>query len=445
MDYIYQRNSQDEDGSNEHKNDEISQFDIIHLFGKKTLEEIQERISKATGLAFITVDYKGEPITKDTSFTDFCLAIRADQKTIGCCKASDAFGGIQAAVSQKPSIYFCPCGLLEVAIPIVVKGHYLGGFIGGQIRCNDAPKEVAKLRNVLGQKFSLPKELRESKLYDQIQELSYQKFVDIANLISLIINQLSEKELSKKIQKENLQKEIEIINASNQNLLLENKLKSAEIAELTEQLNPYFLVNTLTSISNLATIEDATRTNEMLVMFADYIKENLTARKKFRPISEELKSVEWYLKMQKIRYGDRLNFSIQIPEKMGMQKIPSHILLSFVEYAIFYGIAMKTEPGTVTIEGNYKDDDIVFVVKDDGPGMSQSELEQHFSNYKGGFEGDSIMLGVSNARQRMVTLYGKKYDVSMESIAKKGRVITISYPKYFEERIEVNVSNINRG
>lgn len=50
----------------------VSKLDIIHLFGKDKLEDIQKRLSKATGLAFITVDFKGEPITEATSFSRFC-------------------------------------------------------------------------------------------------------------------------------------------------------------------------------------------------------------------------------------------------------------------------------------------------------------------------------------------------------------------------------------
>ena len=52
--------------------DRINELDIIHLFGKEKLETIQESLSKATGLAFITVDFKGDPITSATSFSRYC-------------------------------------------------------------------------------------------------------------------------------------------------------------------------------------------------------------------------------------------------------------------------------------------------------------------------------------------------------------------------------------
>ena len=127
----------------------INQLDIIHLFGKEKLETIQESLSKATGLAFITVDFKGDPITSATSFSRYCEKVRNNPEAMERCKSSDAFGSIQAAVTQKTNVYFCPCGLLEVAIPIIVRGHYLGGFIGGQIQCNDAPESVSRLSSVM--------------------------------------------------------------------------------------------------------------------------------------------------------------------------------------------------------------------------------------------------------------------------------------------------------
>lgn len=88
----------------------IGSIDIIRLFGRDKLEHIQESLSKATGLAFVTVDYKGEPVTDMTFFSDFCRKFREDKELRQNCRTSDAMGSIQAAVTKKTHIYFCPCG-----------------------------------------------------------------------------------------------------------------------------------------------------------------------------------------------------------------------------------------------------------------------------------------------------------------------------------------------
>lgn len=84
----------------------VSKLDIIHLFGKDKLEDIQKRLSKATGLAFITVDFKGDPITEATSFSRFCREVRNNPVAFERCKSSDAFGSIQAAVTKKDKCIF---------------------------------------------------------------------------------------------------------------------------------------------------------------------------------------------------------------------------------------------------------------------------------------------------------------------------------------------------
>ena len=85
-------------------------FNIVSIFGKKKLEEIQNIISEVTGLAFVTVDYKGEPLTECTKFTPFCQSVRRDKSKEFFCKLSDASGAISAAISKNTGIYFCPCG-----------------------------------------------------------------------------------------------------------------------------------------------------------------------------------------------------------------------------------------------------------------------------------------------------------------------------------------------
>ena len=125
--------------------DSSDDMDLLELIDKNRLAEFQQAISNATGLAFITVNYRGEPVTEATNFTRHCACMREDEKCKLNCFASDAYGAVQAAVLREPHVYFCPHGLIEMAVPIIIKGHYLGGFIGGQLRCEDAPPNVSCL------------------------------------------------------------------------------------------------------------------------------------------------------------------------------------------------------------------------------------------------------------------------------------------------------------
>lgn len=323
----------------------INQLDIIHLFGKEKLETIQESLSKATGLAFITVDFKGDPITSATSFSRYCEKVRNNPEAMERCKSSDAFGSIQAAVTQKTNVYFCPCGLLEVAIPIIVRGHYLGGFIGGQIRCSDAPESVSRLSSVMHAARADEAVAEYRPLLEEIPFYSYEKFLDIANLVFLVINQLSENEVSQHLQEDILKKRIKKIQALNHSYAKEITQLNRQVLELEMQSNQYELLDMLTSLLNLTIIEEAGRTNELLTSYIDYIKYKYTEKGTFVHISGELEHAEQYLLFQKKKTGDRLKYSIQVPKELHMQKMPSDILMPFMQNAFYNGVMLKRKAG----------------------------------------------------------------------------------------------------
>lgn len=416
--------------------DDFEQLDIIHLFGKEKLETIQEMISKATGLAFVTVDYKGEPITEPTSFTKFCRVIRSNPEVAMRCKASDAFGAIQAAVTQKPSVYFCPCGLIEVAIPIVLRGHYLGGFIGGQIRCDDAPEEVSQLKKVMPSPASSLSSEEYDNLLQEIPVFSFVKFQDIANLVFLIINQLSENEVGSHLREETIQKKIKKIYASNRKQIAELKKKEEDFLELKVRTNPYMMLDFLTSIVNLSVQENAVKTNELLLQFTDYIRYAYVERGIFTHISKELEHIERYLLMQSQKYGKRLKYSIKIPQGLSMQKIPDGVLMPFVEYAVFYGILQKKEGGRVDITGNVLSGKVMIAIEDDGAGFTDEEADIRFEPFGDDFEGYYIRLGMEVARQKMKRIFKEDFEIITESQKGNGGRCKIIWPENFSERID---------
>lgn len=433
MNKIYDKN-QIHDNSEAIDENLITKFNIIDLFGKETLEDIQEKISKATGLAFVTVDYRGEPITKMTSFTKFCNEIRNKDDGAYGCKSSDAFGGIQAAITKKSCVYFCPCGLFEIAIPIIVRGHYLGAFIGGQVRCMDAPSDVAKLETVIGNSKKYKDDKHMQELFNSIPIYKYEKFISVAELITLILNQLGERQACRVIQNNSLKKELEELKDYAKELERENNLKDNELTNLKAELNPYFLVNVLNSISNLAVIEDSPKSHEMIVMFSEFIKQSICNEKRYISLAEEFGNVEKYLKIQKVKYGELLQYSINLSKNMCGQKIPSNILMPFVENAVFYGISTKLDGGKVEINTYYEKNDVVICISDDGSGLSEEKIVEKFKLLKGNYEGESIQISMANVRKKLITLFGVEYDPIIETVNNKGTKIVIRYPKKIEER-----------
>ena len=383
-----------------------NELDILSLFGKEKLENIQQSLSKATGLAFVTVDYRGEPITESTSFSEFCSMARNDSQLSLRCKSSDAFGSIQAAVMQKPSVYFCPCSLLEVAIPIVVKGHYLGGFIGGQIRCGDAPEDISRLEKVMTS-ASVGGIVEENRaLLEKIPEYSFENFMDIVNLVFLIINQLGENKMH----------------------LQMLRLEAAQDAGS--------ILDTMISLVNLTVIENAPRTGEVLKQLIDYVRYSSMEKGTFVSVSRELEQAERFLAIQKQKLGERLNFSIQVPKNLTMQRIPSDVLLPFVKSAVYYGVMMKRDGGEVTVKGYLSGGRCVIEVEDNGLGMNEEELQINFEAFNDRHEGYYISRGKDHAQLKMKKIFGDSYEIIIESSKGKGRRTVICWPENFSERMK---------
>ena len=96
------------------------------------IQSIQDKCSKAMGLAFVTVDYKGRPITKYSGFTEHCALGRQLQGFSELCEQCDAHGGLHSAITGQPYIYRCHADLVDFAVPLILDDNYLGSVMGGR-------------------------------------------------------------------------------------------------------------------------------------------------------------------------------------------------------------------------------------------------------------------------------------------------------------------------
>lgn len=107
---------------------------LTDLIDVEVLQRMQDAFSELTGMAALTTDTAGVPVTKGSNFTDFCMGYTRTS-SVGSmrCKQCDKFGAQAAWESGKPTTYFCHAGLIDYAAPIVANGKLVGCFIGGQV------------------------------------------------------------------------------------------------------------------------------------------------------------------------------------------------------------------------------------------------------------------------------------------------------------------------
>ena len=413
-------------------------FDIISIFGRKNLDEIQKIISDVIGLAFVTVDYRGEPVSEPTKFSNFCRKMRTDKNKQTLCKLSDASGSIIAATTKQTSIYFCPCGLLEVAIPIIINDKYLGGFVGGQVRCLDAPDSVMRLsKNMIPGGANIPDtEIRAEKTKDvDISDLkiySYEEIVSIAKLVELIINQLTKQELiSGHNQKKNLTRISELEDKIKRLEYQNNSLKE-KVDTLKRDNNLFFMRNTFNMISNLAVIEDASKTNGAVLRYLDFIESGLDIDGN-KTIRDEIRKVEKFIKLNKIRYSDRLDYNIKFEKDVLDINIPYSLILPFVYAGIYYTLNTEDIDLMVNISISKVGKDIEILIEDNGTGQAITELENVYKIYGGNHEGNEIVKSIVDVQKFMTDTFGTEYRINTERIKGKGTKVYIKYPINFDE------------
>ena len=150
---------------------------------------------------------------------------------------------------------------------------------------------------------------------------------------------------------------------------LENSLRLAELKNLQSQIQPHFLFNTLNTLSGLIFLDKKTEALEVVYSLSEILRYNLTRSGELVTLKEELRNVENYLQLMKIRFGERLNYRIEIDDRLMEVELPYFTLQPLVENAIMHGLEPKQGNGYVLISGRTLDDGIELVVEDNGLGM----------------------------------------------------------------------------
>lgn len=110
---------------------DIELKDIIDI---ELLQTFQDNFAESMDIASVTVDIHGTPVTKPSSYTDFCINfVQTTNVGTNRCAASHKKGGEEAVRTGRPYVYTCHAGLIDFAAPIMVDGTHIGTILGGQI------------------------------------------------------------------------------------------------------------------------------------------------------------------------------------------------------------------------------------------------------------------------------------------------------------------------
>ena len=207
----------------------------------------------------------------------------------------------------------------------------------------------------------------------------------------------------------------------------QKNLREAELRLHQEQINPHFLYNTLDSIVWLAEGGNNRQVVEMTADLSDFFRTVLSGGNDYITVKEEESHIQSYLKIQKIRYENILDYAICIEPDIEDQVILKMTLQPIVENALYHGIKNKRGGGKIVIRGRREGNRIVFEVEDNGIGMDAARLgeiekklrgEKSSLHSKGGF-------GLNNVAQRIRMYYGEQSDIQITSKKDEGTCVRI--------------------
>jgi len=205
---------------------------------------------------------------------------------------------------------------------------------------------------------------------------------------------------------------------SRQKMARQNEeLARAQLAALRSQMDPHFMFNTLNSIASLVVDQRGEAAVGMIVGLSELLRR---ASEDFHraqvTLQEEVEYLKRYIDIQKIRFGDRLQVSIDIPDELLAIQVPNLLLQPLVENAIKHGVSKRRSGGEVRVAGMSRDGALCLTVYNDSPW----ELEDMAVTPHG--------VGLGNLRTRLKILHGDRSNLLLQPAEEGGVEVIVTLP-----------------
>ncbi len=207
--------------------------------------------------------------------------------------------------------------------------------------------------------------------------------------------------------------------------------KNAELLALHSQINPHFLFNVLESIRMHSILKKENETADMVAKLAVMQRQYVEWGNDSVSIFQEIEFVKAYLALQKYRFGERLNYDIEVDRECENFKIPKLTIVTFVENACVHGIESKSSPGWIFVRIGRQGEGLEIEIEDTGSGMAEAKLTELQNNMcnadiemlKGGGR-----VGIINACVRLKMVTENRVEFRVEGEEGVGTTVTIRIP-----------------
>lgn len=209
----------------------------------------------------------------------------------------------------------------------------------------------------------------------------------------------------------------------------EINLRKTELKALQAQINPHFLYNTLDSIAWMCEQGRSAEAVQMVNALARLFRISISRGHELIPIRSELQHAESYLQIQKHRYKDQFTYHFDVDESLLDFLCNKITLQPIIENAIYHGINGLVDEGEIRITLRADEEDILFIVADNGVGMEPEQIEAIMRKERS----DRTGIGIKNVNDRLKIYFGEKYGIVIDSEPDEGTRVSVRMPRVREE------------
>lgn len=386
----------------------------INLLEHFIVPNLYDRYSSILSLSDIPIlllDINGEILLELIPSPDFCSHICQKNENTIC---DDYLHQIK---NNKKGKFTCKYNLENIILPITVENETLGYIAGirSYSKDNEYKKHMIDINFLTNDKITdiefIARSISSLKVVQEKKIEIHEQFCDqIARNIALDLLDIISKS-NGDLERLSIEKE-----------LLEKQIIELEAKNMSLAVNPHFLFNALNCIARIAHFENSHSTEELIYCLSDLLRYNLKSNNNIHTISAEIDNIEKYLYIQEVRFKNRLEYNINIPDNIKSYKIPNMIIQPIVENAIIHGIAPKRDGGKINIYGEKTNKKIVFYIADNGNGFPDDVLKKlKKPKYESG-------LGFKNTDNRLKQYYGEQYGLDIIKSDYSGSTVTITIP-----------------
>lgn len=179
------------------------------------------------------------------------------------------------------------------------------------------------------------------------------------------------------------------------------EIKDAQLGSLKSQINPHFVFNAINNIRSLI-LEDPEKARDMLMNFSDLFRYSLTHSDNSTVLlKEELEVVNQYLELLSIQFEEKLEYRVEVEDRLLEEKIPPMILQILIENAVKHGISQRRKGGLVEIHIQELNKQFLIQVKNTGSLNSKMSIEE------------SLGVGLENIKKRLSLIYNGQANFTM--------------------------------